>query len=120
MTHAARGMTHAARGMTHAARGMTRRVKSPQTASDDRFRRPAPLTLSTAHRGFAQTINCSRSRFSFFESGTTASESVVHDKVELKRALRLTPISSAASVVGELANFVVAVDSLRPALELYT
>ena len=112
MTHAARGMTHAARGMTHAARGMTRRVKSPQMACDDRFRRPAPLTLSTAHRGFAQTINCSRSRFSFFESGTTASESVVHDKISVEKSAQNNNY-----IVGSIGSrgvgFVVAVDSLR-------
>ena len=49
----------------YAARGMTHLVKSPRTACDDRFRRPALLTLSTARRGCAQTDNCSRSRFIF-------------------------------------------------------
>ena len=65
--------------LLYAASGVTRRVKSPRMASDYRFHRPAPLTLSTARRGCAQTGVVSDS---FFESGTTASEafgSVVYD-----------------------------------------
>ena len=44
--------------LRYAARGVTHPVKSPQTASDYRFSRLAPLKLSTAHRGCAQTVNC--------------------------------------------------------------
>ncbi len=49
----------------YAARGVAHPVKSLRTASDYRFRRPAPLTLSTAHRGCAQTVNGHRIRFIF-------------------------------------------------------
>ena len=48
---------------------------------------------------------------SFFESGTTASEALCTTKAQLKRELRLTTISSAASVAGQLANFVIAVEA---------
>ena len=49
----------------YAARGVMRRVKSPRTACDDRLRRSAPLKLSTARHGWAQTVSCCRSRFIF-------------------------------------------------------
>ena len=39
--------------------------KNPRTASDYRFRRPAPLTLSTARRGCARTVNWRRIRLIF-------------------------------------------------------
>ena len=51
--------------LRYAARGVTHPVKSPRTASDYQFRRPATLTLSTVRRGCAQTINCRRIRFIF-------------------------------------------------------
>ena len=56
-------LRYAARGV--GIRGVTHPVKSPRTASDYRFRRPAPLTLSTARRGCAQTVNWRRIRFIF-------------------------------------------------------
>ena len=46
--------------LRYAARGVTHPVKSQRTASDYRFRRPAALKLSTAHRGCAQTVNWHR------------------------------------------------------------
>ena len=86
---------------------------------DDRIHQPHPalLTLSTAHRGCAQIVHCSHSRFIFL-IGYNGVGSIVHDKILLKRALRLTTISSAASVIWDLVNFTIAVDSLRPALLL--
>ena len=89
---------------------VTHWVKSPRTTCDDRFRRPAPLTLSTALHGSIQTVNYCRSRFIFWN------EALCTTKSSWKEPLRLATISSAVSVVGELAYFVVAVDSLRPAL----
>ena len=95
-------------------RGVTHRVKSPRTAcvTDSVGQHRSHYQLRVAGTLRLSTVVVSDS---FLESGTTASESVVHDKIQLKRALRLTTISSAESVVGELANFVVAVDSPRPA-----
>ena len=43
--------------LLYAACGVMRRVKSPRTACNDRFRRPAPLRLSTERRGCTQTVN---------------------------------------------------------------
>ena len=51
--------------LRYAARGVAHPVKSPRTASDYRFCRPAPLTLSTACRGCAQTVNWRRIRYFF-------------------------------------------------------
>ena len=110
------------------ARGVTQQIKSPRTASDYRFRRPAPLTLSTARRGCAHTINCAswvRSDYQllsypihFFnriQQRRKPSGASCMTKSSWKEPRRLTTISSAASVIGQLANFVVAVDILRPA-----
>ncbi len=92
--------------LRYAARGVTHPVKSPRTASDYRFRRPAPLTLSTARRGCAQTVNWRRIRV-IFESDRTPSGALCTTKSSWKEPLRLSTISSGASVIGELANSVV-------------
>ena len=73
--------------LLYAACGLMRQVKRPRTACNDRFRRAAPLRLSTERRGCAQTVNWRRIRF-IFESDRTASEavgSVVYDEIQLKR-----------------------------------
>ena len=73
--------------LRYAARVVTHPVKSPRTASEYRFRRPAPLTLSTARRG-ALRLSTGVVSDSFFESDTTASEAVggvVYNKIQLKR-----------------------------------
>ena len=48
--------------LRYAARGVTHQVQSLRTASDYRFSRPAPLKLSTARHGCAQTVNCRKRR----------------------------------------------------------
>ena len=70
--------------LRYAARGVTHQVKSLRTASDYRFSRPAPLKLSTARHGCAQTVNCRLIRFIFL-IGYDVTGSVVHNKIELKR-----------------------------------
>ena len=76
--------------LRYAARGVAHPIKSQRTASDYRFRRPAPLTLSTARRG-ALKLSTGVVSYSFFYSDTTASEavgSVVYKKFSLKEPLR--------------------------------
>ena len=86
--------------LLYAACGLMRRVKRPRTACADRFRRAAPLRLSTERRGCVSD--------SFFESDRMASEASYTTKSSCrKEPLRLSTISSGASVIGELANSVV-------------
>ena len=88
-------------------------MKCPRTACDDRFRRPAPLTLSAARRGCAQTVYHSHGRLIFL-IGYSVVRSVVHDKISVEK--RSQTNNYIVGSVGQLANFVIAVDSLRPAL----
>ena len=71
--------------LVYGACGVTQQIKSPRMACDDRFRRPALLTLSIARRGCAQTINCSRSQYIFW-FGYKRVGSAVHDKISIENS----------------------------------
>ena len=91
----------------YAARGMTQQIESLRTASDyvGQHRSHYQLRVVGAIRLSTGVVSNS-----FFESDTTASEdvgSVVYNKIQSKRTAQTNNyMSSGASVIGQLANFV--------------